>query len=182
MDKETPEPLRIGMQVEVASDLSDVNYYGRGPWENYSDRSEGALINVYHTTVQEMMWHYLYPQENGNRCDVRWILLSDRKNGSKTGVVFAGRTPLSVSAWNCTQEALYKAKHPHEIETLPSSVMVNIDHKQTGVGGDDAWSLNARPLEHYRLLEKEYTYSFVIAPYSKPAQAIELGRSIFTSR
>jgi beta-galactosidase len=171
---ETPEPLRIGMQTEIAGELSNVDYYGRGPWENYSDRKAGTLIGVHRTTVKDMMWHYLHPQENGNRCDARWILLSS----GKAGIVFAGRTPIGVSAWNCTQEALRRAKHPHEIETLPASFVVNIDHAQAGVGGTDTWSLNSRPSKQYRLLEKEYAYGFVIAPGKDRVQAIELGRSI----
>jgi len=173
--RDVPEPLRIGMQTEISGELGDVYYYGRGPWENYSDRNAGTLTGVYRTTAAEMMWQYLYPQENGNRSDARWILLS----GGKSGVVFAGRTPFGVSVWNCTQEALYKAKHPHEIETLPASFIVNIDHAQTGVGGTDTWSLKARPSEQYRLLEKEYSYSFVIAPCKDRAQAIEIGRNTF---
>jgi beta-galactosidase len=176
IDKDTPEPLRIGMQTEVAGELGNVDYYGLGPWENYSDRKAGALMGVYRTTVKDMMWQYLYPQENGNRCNSRWILLS----GGKSGIVFAGSTPLNVSAWNCTQEALHKARHPHEIETLPASFIVNIDHAQIGVGGTDTWSNKALASEQYRLLEKTYAYSFVIASCKDRTQAIELGRSFFT--
>ncbi|MDR2885408.1 MAG: DUF4981 domain-containing protein [Rikenellaceae bacterium] len=169
----TPEPLRIGMQGRVPASFAAVEYYGRGPAENYSDRHLGSTVELWKSDVAGMMWQYILPQENANRTDVRWLSLT----GGKQGVAFAGEKPLSVSVWNCTQEALDAAKHTVEIKTLPGSYAVNIDHAQAGVGGTDTWSVNARPSEQYRLLDKHYQYSFTLAPCRDKTQAIELGRA-----
>lgn len=71
IDESMPEPLRIGLQGQVDSRLSNVTYFGLGPWENYSDRHAGVFLGTYRTTVEEMMTDYVYPQENGNRTGVR---------------------------------------------------------------------------------------------------------------
>lgn len=80
------------------------------------------------------MHSYITPQENGNRCDVRWLSLTA---AGRPGVQFVGAEPLSVSVWNCTQESLDKARHSNEVEPLADALTVNIDRTQTGVGGTD---------------------------------------------
>ena len=173
---DVPEPLRVGMQTQVCGELGNVDYYGRGTWENYSDRKAGALIGVYRSTVEGLMWQYLMPQENGNRCDSRWAFFY----GNDGGIAFVGRKTIGVSAWNCTQESISQAKHPHEIEVLHQSFVVNIDLEQAGVGGTDSWSVKAQPSEQYRLLDKVYAYGFVVAPCRNQEKVIELGRRVFT--
>ncbi len=157
-EEDVPELLRVGMQCEVTNELDRVAYYGRGPWENYSDRNSGQMVGLYETNVEGMMFDYVVPQECGNRTDVRWIALSNRERGVK----IIGAEPLSVSVWNCTERALREAKHINQIERLPHSNTLNIDLHQAGVGGTDTWSLKARPSDPYRLLDSEYRFSFKI--------------------
>ena len=168
-----PELLRVGLQTQVPNSLNRITYFGKGPHENYSDRSCGAFLGLYRSSPEEFMHSYITPQENGNRCDVRWLSLTDP---GRCGVQFIGATPLSVSVWNCTQEMLEKARHSIEVETLPDALTVNIDCKQTGVGGTDTWSLKARPSEQYRLLAKHYAYRFAIAPCNNETEAVNNGR------
>jgi beta-galactosidase len=47
------------------------------------------------------------------------------------------------------------------------ALTVNISHKMAGVGGNDSWSINARPINKYRLLEKAYSYEFKLVPLAK---------------
>ena len=152
----TPEPLRVGLQGQIAG-VDKVTYFGRGPQENYSDRNDGIFLGTWTSSVADMMMQYVFPQENGNRTDVRWIRLSDAKG---KGLKVTGEQPLSVSVWNTTQDELDKAKHIGEAKMLEGSVVLNVDLVQTGVGGTDSWSQNARPYDRYRLTEKEYSYSF----------------------
>ena len=107
------------------------------------------------------MVQYIYPQENGNRTDVRWIKLTDAKG---KGILVKGEQPLSVSVWNTTQQQLNDSKHIGEPQVLDGAVTVNIDLVQAGVGGTDSWTQYARPYDPYRLLEKHYSYSFTIQP------------------
>jgi hypothetical protein len=152
----TPEPLRVGLQGQIAG-VDKVTYFGRGPQENYSDRNDGIFLGTWTSSVAEMMMQYVFPQENGNRTDVRWIRLSDAKG---KGLKVTGEQPLSVSVWNTTQDELDKAKHIGEAKMLEGSVVLNVDLVQTGVGGTDSWSQKARPYDRYRLTKKEYSYSF----------------------
>ena len=156
----TLEPLRVGLQGQLAG-VKSVTYFGRGPQENYSDRHDGIFLGRWTSSVEDMMTQYVTPQENGNRTDVRWISLCD---GNGRGLKIVGDQPLSVSVWNTTQDALHNAKHIGEPALLDGAVVVNVDLVQAGVGGTDTWSQRARPYDKYRLLEKEYNYSFTIKP------------------
>lgn len=162
-----PEPLRVGLQAQWSDELGQAVYCGRGPGENYSDRKEGSPMGVYSCPAREFGAHYIYPQEYANRCDVRYLWLGNRKSG----VVFIGHRPLSVSVWPCTQEALEAATHTSEVVELEDAFVVNVDAAQAGVGGTDTWSIRARPSEQHRLLGKHYAYSFVIVPAHSGAAA-----------
>ena len=154
--EKTLEPLRVGLQGQIAG-ADKVTYFGRGPQENYSDRNDGIFLGTWTSSVADMMMQYVFPQENGNRTDVRWIRLSDAKG---RGLKVTGEQPLSISVWNTTQDELENARHIGEPKVLDGSVVLNIDLVQAGVGGTDSWSQYARPYDQYRLTEKEYSYSF----------------------
>lgn len=154
---------RFGMQLGVDANYQNISYYGRGPFENYWDRQKGADVGVYNTTVDDMIYEYIRPQENGNRTDVRWITLTDRDGN---GFIVMGEPTLSVSAWPFSQTALDTAQHIHTLERS-DDITLNLDYRQMGVGGDDTWSHKARPLEKYRLPAQAYKYRFTIRPYRK---------------
>ena len=157
----TLEPLRVGLQGQIARTCDNIAYYGRGPQENYSDRNVGIHLGTWKSTVEDMMMQYVYPQENGNRTGVNWIAMTDAKG---KGLKVVGEQPLSVSIWNTTQAELDAAKHIGEPAVLSDSFTLNIDLAQAGVGGTDTWSKRARPYDPYRLMEKEYSYGFWIIP------------------
>lgn len=167
------EPLRIGLQTQIAGELDNLSYFGRGPQENYSDRNDGIFLGLWNTTPADMMYQYVYPQENGNRTYVRWISCADDKG---RGLVFLGTQPLSVSAWNTTQTELQDAMHIGEPAVLTDSFVLNVDLVQTGVGGTDSWSQRARPYDNVRLLDKHYSYDFWLSPVKSLNEAVELGR------
>ncbi len=162
-----PEPLRIGLQSRWSDALSEAVYCGRGPGENYADRKEGSYMGVYSLPSREFAAQYVYPQEYGNRCDVRYLWLGNASGG----VAFIGRQPLGVSVWPCSMEALDAATHTSEIRMLDGALTVNVDAAQAGVGGTDSWSRKARPSEQYRLTDKHYSYGFTIAPARTAADA-----------
>ena len=173
LDHSLPEMLRIGLQGEVIKSLDNVSFYGRGPNDNYSDRKLSEFISVYSGKVRDFIFDHPYPQENGNHTDVRWLSARDHAGA---GLFFAGAQLLNTSILPYSQQMINDAKHINELEELPSSLTVNIDLVQAGVGGTDSWSLNARPLEPYRLLKKAYEYSFTIFPIGKSTNCVEIGR------
>lgn len=171
----TAQPLRIGLQTQISGNLGKIAYFGMGPQENYSDRLEGSSLGVYATTPTDMMTQYIVPQENGNRCDTRWILLTDTQG---RGVQVIGHQPLSVSVWDTTQAALAKAQHIGEYQPLDTANTLNIDLCQAGVGGTDTWSSKAAPSAQYRLSENVYEYSFTIRRATGLKDAVKAGRKL----
>ena len=157
-----PELPRFGMRTELRPQYNDLTFYGRGPWENYSDRNESSFVGLYTDSVgNEYCDGYIRPQESGNKTDVRWFTLTDKAGN---GMRVEGLQPLSFSAINYSDESrdpglTKKQQHPSDLP-IDSNVYVHIDLKQRGVGGDNSWG--ALPHEPYRLLDKKYTYSYVI--------------------
>ncbi len=150
--------VRFGTQFALSDAYHNVEWYGRGPHENYCDRKTGAKIAVHKMTVEEMEHKYMRPQENGCRTDVRTITVTDDNNkGIK--IVGAGN-PLSFNAWHYEQMDLEKATHIHELEKKNITTL-SIDLAQCGVGGDMPGMACLR--EPYILHSgKEYEYSFKI--------------------
>jgi len=167
-----PNIPRVGMQMQIPKDFANVKWYGRGPHENYWDRKTGAAVGIYSGTVDELIFNYVRPQENGNRCDVRWAAFL---NGQGNGLLVMGEPTFDFSIWPWKMESLEetrhgKKRHPFELEKS-RSLTLNIDYKQMGVGGDTSWG--ARTHRQYRLGEKNYSYSFILLPYENNKGSIE---------
>jgi beta-galactosidase len=152
---------RLGMQFALPEKFEHVTWYGRGPHENYWDRKTSALVGRYESTVAQWITPYVRPQENANRCDVRWFTLTD---AAGHGLRFDGTpsAPLSVSAWPYSMADLAKAAHDYELPRR-DFITVNLDHLQMGVGGDNSWGL---PVNEPYLIkpEKTYEWSFTLSP------------------
>ena len=155
--KGLPSVPRIGMQAQIIDSLDNMQWYGRGPWENYWDRKTGAAIGIYEEKVSEPAHVYVKPQENGNKTDVRWVRFT---NGWGSGLTVKGVAPLSVSAWPYSFDDLMKAGHPFDLPDR-DFITVNIDYKQMGVGGDNSWGAKTHP--EYTLPAGVYEYQFVIS-------------------
>jgi len=157
------DPLRIGMTTEFSNDMGLINFYGKGPFENYSDRSHAAEVNIYSGKVEDFIFNYVRPQENGNHTEVRWLAL---KNVTGSGLMVVGKQPLNTSVWPYTAENITKAAHINQIEPA-GFYTVNIDLGQAGVGGNDTWSWRGIPLPDYHLSKKDYSYGFKLVPFAK---------------
>ncbi|SFD24513.1 glycoside hydrolase family 2 TIM barrel-domain containing protein [Algibacter pectinivorans] len=155
-----PELPRFGVQMEISKDLENIEWFGRGPHENYSDRNNGAAFGRYKAHVKNDFVAYVKPQESSNRTDVKWFSVVNNK---KSGWHIQGLQPLSFSAWPYTMLDLTKAKHINELPNR-KFITLNIDYKQMGLGGDDTWTKRSKPHQQYRLINKNYSYSFEIVP------------------
>ena len=162
-DEKTPEIPRFGMRMVLNEDYDQLQYYGRGPWENYSDRKESAFLGVYQDDVKnQFTWTYIRPQESGYHTDTRWLSLSD---GNGNGLKVTGAQPLGFSALHISTEdldpgATKDQKHPTDL-TVEDEVYLHIDLKQRGLGGLNSWG--QYPFEQYRLEDQEYTYSYTLS-------------------
>ena len=168
--RELPELPRFGMRLELPRQLDQVRYYGRGPFENYQDRNSAAFLGEYADSVAHRLTSlYVRPQENGYRTDVRWLTLTDAA-GRGLRISGAGQ-PLSFSALPYLAEDLdpgltKKQQHPTDIKPR-NLISLHLDLKQRGLGGDDSWY--ALPHDEYRLLDKQYTYSYTLELLPAPA-------------
>lgn len=151
---------RLGQLWEINGNLDKIKWYGRGPWENYSDRKTSALIGKYKMNVKDLAHDYIRPQENGYRTDTRYFILKS-DDGYEMKV-----TGLPLICFN----AQYSPKENYEINGRPirntvdlrkaDNIFLNIDYGQMGVGGDNSWG---NPVHvDYRLLMRDYRYGYVI--------------------
>ena len=148
---------KFGMRLRLPADLTHIEYYGRGPWENYPDRKRSAFLGRYQMPLTEFETEYVHPQDNGCRTDVRWFCIS---NGEKT-LRIDGLQPLCIRAWDYGEENLEGVRHPHEINR-GRFVNLNIDLNIHGVGGIDTWG--RRTLPQYTIDgNKPYRYAFILS-------------------
>ena len=163
----TDKPVmpKIGMRMRLPADMTNIEYYGRGPWENYPDRKRSAFIGRYKMPLSEFETEYIHPQDNGCRTDVRWFKIGQPNTPSIGGgrgrlLLIEGLQPLCIRAWDYGEEDLEKAAHPHEIQR-GRFVNLNIDMNVHGVGGIDTWG--QRTLPQYTIDgNKPYHYAFII--------------------
>ena len=153
---------RLGMTTQLPERFSQVEWYGRGPHENYQDRASSAFVGRYAAAVADLYVPYVRPQENGYRSDVRWLSLTD---GQGPGLRIAGDPSIGFSAHNQSiadfDSGSERIGHLHELPQRPD-VFLNVDYRQMGVGGNDSWQ--ARPLEQYLLPPQDYQYRFFLQP------------------
>ncbi|MFC5407461.1 beta-galactosidase subunit alpha [Cohnella soli] len=150
---------KIGLQLEIPGDTDIVRWYGRGPGENYSDSKQAGRIGVYDSDVDDMYTPYVYPQEYGNRTDVRWASITD---GSGLGLLATGSPTLEFSARRYTDRDLEQAKH--ESDLVPREfVTLNLDYRQNGLGSN---SCGPAQLPPYAVKAEEFRFRIMFRAYS----------------
>jgi beta-galactosidase len=172
--KDLPEMPRFGVKLRLKTPLESLEYFGRGPQENYCDRNSSTLVGRYRSTVSEQYFPYISPQENGNKTDVRWMAFRD---GSGQGLLVAGSPVVSLSALHYSPEDLTQESRGsrHTIDlTKRDFVSVCVDQKQRGVGGDDSWG--ASPHSQYCVLPVDQTFEFRLLPIGPGMDAGTVGR------
>ena len=158
-----PDLFKFGMTMQMAGEFDQVEYYGRGPVENYVDRNSSQFLGVYKSSVADQYYPYIRPQENGNKTDVRWWRVT---NADGKGLEFYSDAPLSMSSLNYTTADLDEGPQKHNVHagdlTPRPCTVIHIDKAQYGLACVNSWG--ATPLEQYKLHYGDYSYSFVIAP------------------
>lgn len=168
-DTALPHIPKIGMQCGIRRNYDTISWYGRGLYENYIDRRYGFDAGIYSQPLEAFTEPYVVPQENGNRTDVRWMYLEDKK--ARQGLLVVADSLLSMSAWPYTEENIASSRHTYSLRDT-GYLTLNIDLVQMGVGGNDSWSDVAAPLEQYQLPSGNYHYSFYLQPVEE-AQGVK---------
>jgi beta-galactosidase len=161
----SPEPLdfalpKLGLQIELPENMEYVEWYGRGPHENYRDRKLSAHFGQYERTVTKMYEPYVRPQDMANRCDVRWVTLTD---GNGEGLMIVADEPFNFSALHYTAADLMFAEHTHELMSRNKTILT-VDVGHHGLGGA---SCGPPPLPQYIFKAEPRTLLFSIRPYSR---------------
>lgn len=156
--------MRVGNNLTMSKQFDAIEYYGRGPWENYWDRKSSALVGVYHQRVDEQYYPYARPQESGNKSDVRWVNFT---NGKGKGIRFEyadsllNFSAIPYSLDDLDPERNKKQYHSGELEEK-DQIYLHIDLQQTGVQGIDSWG--AWPMDKYLIKYVPQVYSYTIRP------------------
>ena len=161
--KNMPQLLRFGMQMQMPKEFSQIEYYGKGPHENYIDRNNSQNLGVWKQTVAEQFWGYVRPQETGTKTQVRYCNIT---NKAGKGLRFEGVEPLEMQALNYTEDDLQPARnkaqwHSGDLIERPFTDL-HIAARSMGVGCVNSWG--AWPRQEYQMPYKDYTYTYIISP------------------
>lgn len=147
-----PPLARIGVVLRLDPALENVRWLGRGPQENYADRKSAAFVGAWSSTVTKQYVRYVHPQENGNKEDVQWVVLSDPKAAGAGLKIEAVDQPIAFSALHFTAKDLAAARHDYEL--VPRcEVVLSLDASQSGLGNS---SCGPGVLEKYAVLPQDY--------------------------
>ena len=189
---------RIGVRFRMPVTMNTVNYFGRGPVENYWDRKAGAMVGLYKSTAEELYFPYARPQENGHHCDTRWLTLSkgsgrgllivadsliefnalrnsvedfDSEESTDKPYQWTNFSPEQIASRNDADAKNRLRRHTHVNDITPRDyVEVCVDMRQQGVAGYNSWG--ARPEPAYSLpANRDYKWSFTLVPVDKVADA-----------
>jgi len=165
---------RVGMNFALPGNFQHLTYFGRGPWENYSDRNVSSFVGLYEGNASEQYVPYVRPQENGSKTEVRWAALTDSDGN---GLLTIGKTPrqgFTMTAMPYLTEDFdarvgtdygpIEKEQKHYTDVVKRDlVRMNVDFGQRGVGGVDSWY--SKPLEKYRLKpDVSYEWKFILVP------------------
>ncbi|WP_455498344.1 glycoside hydrolase family 2 TIM barrel-domain containing protein [Coprobacter sp.] len=144
---------RLGLTVFLNPSLEQLQWYGRGPMENYVDRQNAAYFGIYDNTVTGCEEAYVRPQSMGGRGDVRWLTVKS-KDGA--GIKIISRNYMDFSALHFTDSILWNTKYAHQLENVRlAQTVLNLDCVQRGLGNA---SCGPGPRSEYEI-EKNRTYS-----------------------
>ena len=157
--------FRYGMQLQMPASFSKLEYYGRGPEENYIDRHSSSFIGKYEANVKDEYYPYVRPQESGNHTDIRYFSIFNPTTGK--GIIFEGYAPMECSAIPYLVENLdagIEKEHAwgqHSGDLVEKGlVQLHIQQRQFGLGCIDSWG--SSPMEKYRMHYQDRCFSFVI--------------------
>lgn len=154
---ELPMLPRIGLKMTLAGGLEQLAWYGCGPHESYPDRKTGAAVGRYESTVTAQYVPYPFPQECGNKEDVRWAALT---SDAGTGVLLVMDAPLAFSTLRFTPDDLNRAAHTYELKPR-RNITVCVDYRHCGLGNGSCGPL---VLDKYALYASAVEFGFALRP------------------
>lgn len=154
---------RLALQAFFNPALEQLEWYGRGPMENYQDRKNAAYVGRYQSAVSDMVEHYVRAQSMGERCDTRWLTLTDSQG---KGVKITSGDTFDFCALHYTDKDLWEVKYGHDLNDIRrAEIVLNLDCIQRGLGNA---SCGPGPRPKYEIRRNTvYQYSFRMEPFNK---------------
>ena len=157
VDKAVPDLPRLGVVLNLKPGFENLQWFGRGPLENYSDRKRSSIVDHFSGTVTQQYVPYIMPQEHGNHTDVRWLSLDD----GKAGLLITAPGLLEFTASHFTAHDLYAATHTYDLKPRAETIL-SLDYHQRGLG---TLSCGPDALEQYRIGPGKYRLVFELKPF-----------------
>ncbi|XP_078442302.1 glycoside hydrolase family 2 protein [Wolffia australiana] len=164
-----PSLPRIGLTFQIQQSLDQVKWYGRGPFECYTDRKEAAHVGIYEKKVEDMHVPYISPGECSGRAEVRWVAFLNGRGAGLFAAAYKDSPPMQMSASFYSTEELHRATHEEDL-IRGENIEVHLDHKHMGLGGDDSWTPCVH--EQYLIPPVEYSFSVRLCPV-RPSNSCE---------
>lgn len=155
-DPSMPCLPRFGVRMFLQSEFSRLRYFGRGPYESYTDKHQATYMGLFEGNVDEQYVPYIRPQENGSHMGCEYLRLV----GNGTVLAFAAEKPFSFQALPYTEEELTEKAHDFELEPAGATVLC-VDYKQNGIGSN---SCGPELLAPYRFDENDFSFAFSFMP------------------
>jgi beta-galactosidase len=149
---------RLGVVLALAEGMEHVEWLGRGPHECYRDRKAGARLGRFSARVDDFLEPYVVPQEHGNRCDVRWVAVSD---GGRRGLLLVPPARGEFGASHYSAADLYAAKTRLDLVRRPETI-VHLDYWNRGVG---TASCGPDTLPRYRIGAGRHRFRWRLRPF-----------------
>ncbi|KAH8893631.1 beta-galactosidase/beta-glucuronidase [Thozetella sp. PMI_491] len=148
---------RIGLDLSMPKSYNHVRWFGRGPGESYRDKKEAARVGLYAARIDDLFVPYEVPQENGSRCDVRWVKLEATGGavGSPTLEARMVGGSLAFTARKYIPQELDRAEHPHDLRAS-DEVSLHLDYLQHGLGSG---SCGPPPFDHHRAVTGPFDFT-----------------------
>jgi beta-galactosidase/evolved beta-galactosidase subunit alpha len=142
---------RIGLQLHLPRALEQVGWYGLGPGESYIDSRQAARVGFWQAGVDTLHTPYVFPQENGNRHETRWVRFAAPQG---YGLQVQGDSYFDFSSHRYTPEDFERARHTTDLVARPD-IVVHLDHKQHGLGSNSCGPI---PLPQHRLAPDSFSF------------------------
>jgi beta-galactosidase len=142
-----PPLARVGAHVNLKTTAETISWFGRGPHENYPDRLASADYGAWQQGVSDMHTDYIFPSENGLRCDVSQLRIG--------AINVSGAFHFGVSRFGFQQ--LSAATHYYQL-VPEAGLHLCLDGYHMGVGGDDSWTPSTKGA--YLLDAAQYRWAF----------------------
>ncbi|WP_343330712.1 glycoside hydrolase family 2 TIM barrel-domain containing protein [Polaribacter staleyi] len=152
-EESLPGLVKFGVTLGVSKTNNNTTFYGKGPWENYIDRKRGTEVDEFTFKTDDLFTNYVFPQENGNRSDVRWLQLSENK---KSNLKIEGSPTFGFSIWPYAPKNIQEAKHPFDLKEQ-GFYTLNLHLIQMSVNGT-----LSETLPKYVIPSGKYSFEFVL--------------------